>query len=144
MGGHCHSGISFNYWFTGTRWTAGIAQSSFVPSAGAHRYTDPYHIPFAFNSVATISRIWLDDTRSNGDPHGFNPNPHIKITGFLNHNDMYNLTNGIVMLEITGRGWLNQWYPMTTPATVSHIRFEQLNSRSNINSDYFGQIVWGH
>ena len=151
MGGFAH--MADNYWqgYFGQYFSEdGMASRSVAPTRqrdGVNEPAGPWHIPFAFSSEGTISRIWVQlptITSRRNNILTYNPNPQWKITGFTNRTDMYNVTNGIVMLEISGHSWCDQWQTLTTPATVSHIRVEQTNTRTLPGgTEYYTGIRFG-
>ena len=90
-----------------------------------------------FSSPGTVTRVYCNKSgigsESNLTQH-LN-NAVFKFTGYNNRNDLYNKTNGTLLLEVSGTSWMNGWNSFTTIGNFSHIDFEKTTDDS-----YSGEI----
>lgn len=92
--------------------------------------------PFGFTSPGTITRVWWKGIESSS----YYSSTVWRFTGYTNRDDLYNRTNGIVLLEITGRNWWSTWTPFTTTAIVTHILWEKVTDDYQDHAAYW----WPH
>ena len=83
----------------------------------------PWYHCFGFLNAATVTRIWVGFSGSMEGASGT-----YRLTGYPSSADMGQNINGIVMLEITGNSWFDQWTDLTAPYTTSYLRFERTDT----------------
>tara|TARA_Y100000385_G_scaffold274168_1_gene316927 strand:- start:5012 stop:7771 length:2760 start_codon:yes stop_codon:yes gene_type:complete len=98
-----------------------------------------------FSSPGTVTRVYCNKSGigSESDLTQHLNNAVFKFTGYNNRNDLYNKTNGTLLLEVSGTSWMNGWNSFTTIGNFSHIDFEKTTDDSYSGTIYIPIFIYG-
>ena len=89
-----------------------------------------------FSLSATVSRVHCNKSGVRGESNltKYLKKAIFRFTGYNSRGDMFNKTNGTLLLEIHSTSWMKGWNTFTTSGKYSHIDYEKI-SNDNISGE---------